>query len=252
MKLLLIAGHGNGDPGAVSIIDGKPYREEKETRTVVSALREALTGYSGLEVTVYPENKNAFEDGQFGSMAQQIYLAEFDLVIEVHFNSAAKDADGNGKTTGVECFVPAAEKAVRLESGICQNISSLGLRNRGVKKYNWAVINRARKAGCHACLLEVCFIDDKDDMTLYLAKKTEIAQAIARAVAETYHLEKEDEDDMKRYNSMAEIPAWGQEAVKKLVLAGKLNGKGAPKDAQGYPTDMDLSEDMLRLIVMLG
>ena len=252
MKLLIIPGHGAGDPGAVSIIDGRTHREAKETRAVVSALREALTGYSGLEVTVYPENKNAFEDGQYGSMSQQIYFTDFDLVIEVHFNSAAKDLRGDGRTTGTECFVPSAETDTALETAICENISALGLRNRGVKKYNWAVINRARKAGCHACLLEVCFIDDKDDMAVYLAKKTEIAQAIARAVAETYHLEKEDGDDMKRYNSMAEIPAWGQEAVKKLVLAGKLNGKGAPKDAQGYPTDMDLSEDMLRLIVMLG
>lgn len=252
MKLLLIAGHGNGDPGAMSVIDGISYREAKETRAVVAALRGALDGYNGLEVVTYPDTKNAFEDGQAGSMAQQIYFTGFDLVIEIHFNSAAKDLRGDGRTAGIECFVPVSESDTTLETAICENIAALGLRNRGVKKYNWAVINRARKAGCHTCLLEVCFIDDKDDMKLYLAKKTEIAQAIARAVAETYHLEKEDEDDMKRYNSMAEIPAWGQEAVKKLVLAGKLNGKGAPKDAQGYPTDMDLSEDMLRLIVMLG
>ena len=252
MKLLLIAGHGNGDPGAVSIIDGKSYREEKETRAVVAALRGALDGYNGLEVVTYPETKNAFEDGQAGSMAQQIYFTGFDLVIEIHFNSAAKDLRGDGRTAGIECFVPVSESDTTLETAICENIAALGLRNRGVKKYNWAVINRARKAGCHTCLLEVCFIDDKDDMKLYLAKKTEIAQAIARAVGETYHLEMEDEDNMKRYNSMAEIPAWGQESVKKLVLAGKLRGKGAPKDAQGYPTDMDLSEDMLRLIVMLG
>lgn len=251
MKLLLIAGHGAGDPGAVSVIDGRSYREARETRAVVAALRDALAGYHDLEVTAYPEDKNAFEDGQAGSMAQQIYFTDFDLVIEVHFNSAAKDLRGDGRTTGTECFVPSAETDTTLESAMIEKISALGLRNRGVKKYNWSVINRARRSGCHACLLEVCFIDDKDDMALYLAKRTEIAQAIARAVSETYHLEKEDEE-VKRYNSMAEIPAWGQEAVKKLVLTGKLSGKGAPKDAQGYPTDMDLSEDMLRLIVMLG
>ena len=197
MKLLLIAGHGNGDPGAMSVIDGISYREAKETRAVVAALRGALDGYNGLEVVTYPETKNAFEDGQAGSMAQQIYFTGFDLVIEIHFNSAAKDLRGDGRTAGIECFVPVSESDTTLETAICENIAALGLRNRGVKKYNWAVINRARKAGCHTCLLEVCFIDDKDDMKLYLAKKTEIAQAIARAVAETYHLEKEDEDDMK-------------------------------------------------------
>ncbi len=232
------------------MIDGKSYRESVETRAVVHALESALKGYNGLEVTVYPESKNAFDDGQYGAMAQQIYLAEFDLVIEVHFNSAARNLTGDGRTTGVECFVPSAETNTALERAMCENIAAIGLRNRGVKQHNWSVIARAKRAGCHACLLEVCFIDDKDDMMLYLSRREQIAEEIAKAVADTYHLEMEDEE-VKRYNSMAEIPAWGQDAVKKLVLTGKINGKGAPKDAQGYPTDMDLSEDMLRLIVML-
>ena len=55
-----------------------------------------------------------------------------------------------------------------------------------------------------------------------------------------------------RYNTLSEIPSWGQDAVKKLILSGKLNGKSGKKDSQGYPTDLDLSEDMIRLIVILG
>lgn len=62
----------------------------------------------------------------------------------------------------------------------------------------------------------------------------------------------EEGESVKRYNTMSEIPDWAQPAVKKLILAGRLNGKGAPRDSQGYPTDLDLSEDMVRLIVMLG
>ena len=56
---------------------------------------------------------------------------------------------------------------------------------------------------------------------------------------------------MKRYNTMSEIPGWAKPSVKKLCLNGKLNGKSGQKDSQGYPMDLDLSDDMLRLVVML-
>ena len=60
-------------------------------------------------------------------------------------------------------------------------------------------------------------------------------------------------DDMqKRYNTIAELPDWAKPAVQKLCWAGKLKGKTGNKDTQGYPTDLDLSEDMIRMIVMLG
>lgn len=59
-------------------------------------------------------------------------------------------------------------------------------------------------------------------------------------------------DDMqKRYNTIAELPDWAKPAVQKLCWAGKLKGKSGNKDANGFPTDLDLSEDMIRLIVML-
>lgn len=59
-------------------------------------------------------------------------------------------------------------------------------------------------------------------------------------------------DDMqKRYNTIAELPDWAKPAVQKLCWAGKLKGKTGNKDANGFPTDLDLSEDMIRLIVML-
>lgn len=60
------------------------------------------------------------------------------------------------------------------------------------------------------------------------------------------------EENEMRYNTLSEIPSWGQDAVKKLILSGKLKGKSGKKDSQGYPTDLDLSEDMVRLIVMMG
>ena len=65
-------------------------------------------------------------------------------------------------------------------------------------------------------------------------------------------LETEGEDeDMKRYNTMREISdgaPWATETIAKLVEKGVIRGSGLT-DTQGRPADMNLSEDMLRMLV---
>lgn len=59
-------------------------------------------------------------------------------------------------------------------------------------------------------------------------------------------------ETMNRYNSLAEIresAPWAVETVEKLIDVGVIRGSGA-KDEQGRPADMDLSADMLRLLVI--
>lgn len=62
----------------------------------------------------------------------------------------------------------------------------------------------------------------------------------------------EEKETEMRYNTIAELPEWARPAVQRLIDAGKLNGSGTKKDAAGNPADLDLSEDMVRLIVMLS
>lgn len=55
-----------------------------------------------------------------------------------------------------------------------------------------------------------------------------------------------------RYNTMAEISdnaSWAIETVSKLIERGAIRG-GGKRDLQGRPADMDLSRDMLRLLVI--
>lgn len=64
--------------------------------------------------------------------------------------------------------------------------------------------------------------------------------------------EKEEDEDMKRFNTMEEISQeapWAVETVEKLIKAGGIRGSGQ-KDIQGRPADMDLSLDMLRMLVV--
>lgn len=185
MKILLISGHGAGDPGAVAAFDGKTYREADETRKVTAALAKALAGMA--DVTVYAGDRNAYEDYKKGTLQAIAQFSKYDYVLEVHFNAIRKDT-GDNRTKGVECYVTTSEAGTGVEEAICRRIAALGLTNRGVKRYNWAVINAAKKAGVSSALLEVCFLDDADDMKIYTAKYDKIVEAIADGIKHGFNL----------------------------------------------------------------
>lgn len=75
-----------------------------------------------------------------------------------------------------------------------------------------------------------------------------------RIAAEVNKLLSGDEEDenVPRYNTMAEIEreaSYAAPTVQKLIALGAIRG-GGKKDADGNPADMDLSRDMLRVLVM--
>lgn len=61
--------------------------------------------------------------------------------------------------------------------------------------------------------------------------------------------EKEDETVI-RYNTVAELPDWAKPTILQLIGRKAIQGRGAPLDADGNPTDMDLSLDMVRMFVI--
>ena len=65
--------------------------------------------------------------------------------------------------------------------------------------------------------------------------------------------ETEEEENMVTYNTVADIRAgasWAAPTVIKLCKAGALRGGSEAKDAEGYPADLHLSEDALRILVI--
>lgn len=179
MKILLIAGHGAGDPGAVSKINGKTYREADETRNLVPLIEAELRNH-GVEAIVRDMRQNAYFDYQAG----RLFFPKADLLIEVHFNAFRASAK-DGKTKGVECYITNSETETKTAAQICKAVSAFGLSNRGVKRTgSFAVIKKAKSNGICANLLEVCFIDDADDMAIYLSNRKKIAEAIAKAICD--------------------------------------------------------------------
>lgn len=182
MKILLIAGHGEGDPGAV----GNGYKEADLTREVVKLLKPQLDNYA--DVTIADTSKNWFNN--------KMDFSPYYYVLEIHFNAGVNDKKGNNGTTGTEIYITTSEKTHGVETEIVKGISSIGFKNRGVKRKNWSVISKAKKQGVSSALLEVCFIDDADDIWLYQKKKNEVVKAIANGIIKGFGLEEEKTDDV--------------------------------------------------------
>lgn len=178
-KILLISGHGAGDSGACAKINGKTYKEATETRTMTKLIKKQLKGYD-CSVDIYPTSHNAFEDAKAGKLQRN--FRDYDYVLEVHFNACVNDLKGNGKTTGTEAYITTNDSSKQTEICILSKMSTIGLKNRGVKSHDWTVIKKSKTIGTDSCLLEVCFIDDADDMKVYVNHKEDIALLIAHGL----------------------------------------------------------------------
>ena len=150
MKILLIAGHGAGEPGA----SGCGYREANLTRELVNLIAPKLRKYA--TVDVYNENRSAFYDVQNGTFK----IGKYDYVLEVHFNAF------NGSGHGTEIFVTDSEQYTDVEQAIMNKLGKHFVKRggSGVKVTNWLVIYTCKCLGISSALLETCFIDNKAEL----------------------------------------------------------------------------------------
>ena len=187
MNILLISGHAGTpyDPGATATIDGTYYEEATLNIEVVDRLEKLLRDKYGANVTVYDRKRDAYKDYKAGTLA---FGSGIDYILECHFNACVRDFDGNGYTTGTEIYWPSRGQATGAEDAILQRVCAVGFKNRGAMSMGLAVINTAARAGIPANLIEVCFIDDADDMRVWLKNKDRICEAIAAGVAAHFGL----------------------------------------------------------------
>ena len=180
MKILLITGHGNGDPGACAC----GYQEADLVREIAPILKSKLSTYA--DVDIFDMSKNMYRYLKSNSFN----FKNYDYVFELHFNAAANDTSGNGVTTGTEILVHPNESGVSVEKAILENICALGFRNRGVKvRSNLQNMNICKGSqGVSYALLETCFIDDADDMRLYQGQKDAVISAIANGIISGFGL----------------------------------------------------------------
>lgn len=215
MKILLIAGHGAGDPGACATHGGTRFKEADETRAMVQLVQEQLARFD-VDVGVYNTQRNAYTDAQSGKFKPA--CLGYDYVLEIHFNAAGK-READGRTTGTEIYVTPSERSVGVELQITEQLRRLGFTNRGVKRQTFSVIAQAKGVGVSSALLETCFIDDPDDMALYTRDRRAVARAIADGIAAGFAL-----DTRKRTDREIVQQAAGLSDTTMTYLAGYKYG----------------------------
>lgn len=162
-KFNVHAGHnpdGKKACGAIGLL-----KESTEARNVKNLLIEKLNkkGFIAYDCTC--------DDGKDQSdvlkkIVNKCNANEVDLDISIHFNSGADDRVGNGKSTGTEVLVYSkTSKSYNVAKVICDSICKMGFKNRGIKLRPDLYVLKHTKAP--ACLIEVCFVDDKDDYLIY-------------------------------------------------------------------------------------
>ena len=219
MKINVHAGHnpdGKVACGAVGLI-----RESTQARIITSKLILLLEkrGHTVYNCTV---DDGSSQSNVLSKIIQKCNSHNVDLDISIHFNAGANAYTQNKITTGTECYVfRKGSMADVYATKICENISKLGYKNRGVKVGKDLYFLNTTKA--EAILVECCFVDDGDDIRLYDANS--MAHAIASAI--------DPDIDAKDGNSVEES----------TIL---VNGQGVPvrrilKDGTNYIAIRDIA-----------
>ncbi len=263
MNLLIISGHGGTpyDSGAV----GNGQKEAVLTRELALLVLDELKRVKDVNPILYDQRNDAFKVLKNGG---SLPLSGISYVLEIHFNAGAVNKQGDGRISGTEVLVHSTEKGITVEQAICRKISALGFTNRGVvRRSDLLVMNVVKKQyGINHALVETCFIDDPDDMKLYLASKPKVAKAIAQGIAEGFGLTYNDsssggnsngstntgEDDNMtsaevqkiarteaqaafnafydgenpKYTSVDQVPEYWRDEVDEMIKYGAIKGDG--------------------------
>lgn len=180
-KVMLDAGHGQSDPGAV----GPMGLKEKDVALSIVKKAGELLKNQGIEVSYTRADDHRLVDGgtkgqDLSARADKANAERVDYFMSVHCNSAA-----NAAAHGIETYVitkggQAEQLANRVQTEL---IAATGRTDRGVKTANYAVL---RETNMPAILTEVCFICNEQEEKLLRSAEflDKAAEAIAKGIAE--------------------------------------------------------------------
>lgn len=171
-RVYVDAGHGwndsnNGvfDPGAIGV---NGYREADFTKELANLVAGKLRS-KGIDCFVNDDG------GWYKLRNAEANNLNCGLMVSIHFNS--------GPGRGFESYihsVNAASGAQELQRSIHSRLApTLGIGDRGAKSEAFAVCS----GRVPATLLEIAYINNWSDMNAYLAKKDQVAEAIAAGIA---------------------------------------------------------------------
>ncbi len=184
VSIMLDAGHGGRDPGAV--YHGR--QEKDDTLKLVLAIGQILQE-SGIDVQ-YTRTTDIYETPfQKATEANQ---AGVDYFVSIHRNSFPTANTASGVETLI--YNDSGIK-VEMAENINEQLEKIGFKNLGVKvRPNLIVLKRTKMP---AVLVEVGFINNDADNALFDSRFDEIAQAIADGILETLNMRPMNGSDME-------------------------------------------------------
>lgn len=180
-RLLVVAGHGAGDPGACA----HGYTEAERVRV----LADRIKAIGGDSVIVGDTSKNWYASNLFNSVDK----STFDFAIELHMDSASPSARG-GHVIIKQGFVPDS-----YDSALAGFISGY-FPGRSVsvsQRSDLQNMNVCAQRGINYRLLETCFISNAGDIAKFNADVDSVARGILKSLGIV--LEEKISHDLQMY-----------------------------------------------------
>lgn len=175
MKVLVMSGHtasGNIGSGAVGYIN-----ESDETRKVAPKVVEYLKTL-GVDATFIKLDKGKTSSYLYDQVELANSKGDFDVVVQIHFNAGSSDP--TSKTTGTETYYR-TDKGKIFAQRVNKNLSTV-FTDRGAKNSK-PNLYWLKHTNSPAILIEVCFVDDKNDVSVYKNNFDKICGLIAEGIA---------------------------------------------------------------------
>lgn len=167
-RLCFDYGHGGNDPGAC-------YNGRKESNDVLAIGREIAKEVRRLGVIV-DEIRSADTTLTLQQRSNYENKSNYDYFISFHRNAFKPEV-----AVGVETYIYLNQdnRSKSMADKIQAAVVNIGFVNRGVKKANFHVL---RETKAPAVLIELGFIDNSRDNSLFDSKKKEIIKAVSKAI----------------------------------------------------------------------
>ena len=240
MKIAIDPGHGSNTAGKRTppFPDGSVMCENEFNEGVAALLAVELQKQGFETIQVAPEQ----EDTPLPTRVDRANLAKADLYISIHANAFG---DNWNSAYGIETFVHSLsdQQTVSIAKAIQGSlVTTTGRADRGVKENRSLYVLHATTMP--AVLVESGFMTNLEEAKLLRSEayRRTVARAIAKGVCDYYGkgYEASMEKEKNRYQKLTDVPAWGK------ALIGEMVEKGCFGDAD----HLDLSEDMLRVMVL--
>ncbi len=194
--VVLDPGHGGTDNGACNA--SLQTNEKNSNWEIALACKAYLENYENVVVVMTREDRDA--NCSLGTRVQVAKNVEADLFVSLHNNSTSYDVSAvNGCEVYRSVVEPFASNTNQLATDICNNLSALGLLNRGVKTRKstylpdddyYTVIADCVMNGIPSIIVEHAFVNNKMDAEKLNSPKylKAMGEADAKAIAKYFNL----------------------------------------------------------------